>query len=806
MGASIQDIRYAVRLLMKRPGFTLIAVLALALGVGANSAIFSVVNAVLLKPLPYTDADRLVWFWEVQPKLERAPFSPADFLDYQSQNNSFEEVTAFRPIGFSLTSMDQPERLNGAIVSVNFFSTLRAEPIKGRVFLPEEGKAGAARVAVVSYGFWQTRFGGDPELLGKTLTLNSESVTIIGIMPPDFKFQRRAEVWVNPRQVVPEPFSTFTDDVVSMRGTHYLWVIGRLKKDVPLAQAQGDIDTVVAGLQQQHDSNHSVHLISLQEQSAGDLKPALIVLMAAVGLVLLIACANVANLMLARATARTREIAIRTALGASRARLVRQLLTESLLLALMGGAAGLMLAWWGVGLLISVSPPDTPRLDMIGLDRRVFLFNLAISLATGVVFGLVPALQASKPDLNEALKEGGRSGSDSSRRNRVRSLLVIAEVALSMVVLIGAGLLIKSFVRLLDVQSGFNTANLLTAGVSLPGKKYDDNKKIARFYNELVQRLESLPGVEGVAVANDLPLQGDDTTSYPAIEDQQTGKADDRFLIGRHVINTGYFKAMGIQLMSGREFTATDVDGAPPVVIINQTAAHRMWPDQDPLGKRIRFDNNTGPWLQVVGVVADVKHNGLDAEPSIESYAPFAQDTYPYMAIALRAPNPASYTAAIRREVQAIDKDQPVFDFETMEHIHSESIAPRRLSMVLFALFAGVAVLLAGVGIYGVMSYSVTQRTHEIGVRMALGAKQNDVLRLVVGQGITLALIGVGIGLVAAFGLTRLMTSLLFGVSATDPLTFIAISLLLTGVALGACFVPARRAAKVDPMVALRYE
>jgi putative ABC transport system permease protein len=345
----------------------------------------------------------------------------------------------------------------------------------------------------------------------------------------------------------------------------------------------------------------------------------------------------------------------------------------------------------------------------------------------------------------------------------------------------------------------------MTAGVSLPGKKYDDNKKIIRFYNEMVKRLESLPGVEGVAVANDLPLQGDDTTSYATIEDQQTGKADDHFLIGRHVINTGYFKALGIQFMSGREFTATDVDGTPSVIIINETAARRLWPEEDAIGKRIRFDNK-GPWLQVVGVVADVKHNGLDAEPSIESYAPFAQDPYPYMTIALRAPNPTSYTAAIRREVQAIDKDQPVYDFETMEHILSESVAPRRLSMVLFALFAGVAMLLAGVGIYGVMSYSVTQRTHEIGVRMALGAKQKDVLRLIVGQGITLALVGVGIGLAAAFGLTRLMTTLLFGVSATDPVTFVAISLLLTGVALGACYVPARRATKVDPMVALRYE
>ena len=806
MGTFAQDIRYGVRLLAKRPGFTLIAVLALALGIGANTAIFSIVNSVLLHPLPFKDSDQLVWFYEVQPKLDRAPFSPADFLDLQSQNNSFEEITAMRPTSFNLTGGDQPERIRGAVVSANFFSTLRAQPAKGRAFIPEEGKAGAARVAVVSYSFWQNRRGGDPDLVGKTFTLSDESVTVIGIMPADFSYPRRAEVWVNPRQVVPEPFSTFTDDVVSMRGTHYLWVFGRLKAGVPLAGAQADIDTVVANIQQQHNTNHGVHLITMHEQTIGDTKPVLIVLMVAVGFVLLIACANVANLMLARATARSKEMAIRTALGASRRRVIRQLLTESMLLALAGGGLGLALAWWGVDLLVALSPPDTPRLAEIGLDRQVFLFTLAVSLLTGFIFGLVPALQASKPNLTEALKEGGRGGSDGSHRNRVRGLLVIAEVALSLVVLIGAGLLIKSFVRLLRVEPGFNATNLVVGGISLPGKKYGELPKRIAFFNQLTERLQSVPGVEAVALSNDLPIEGTDTTSYPTIEGRQTGDDNDRFLMGRHVINAGYFKAMGVPLLKGREFTPADKEGTPPVLIINETAASRIWPDEDPVGKRIKFGGNNDPWLEIVGVVGDVKHNGLDAEPSIESYEPYAQDPYPYITVALRAPQRDQIASAIRREVQAIDKDQPVSQIQTMDKTLSESIAPRRLSMVLFTLFAAVAMLLAGVGIYGVMSYAVTQRTHEIGIRMALGAEQRDVLRLVVGQGMVLAFVGIAIGLAGAFFLTRLMASLLFAVSATDPLTFVAVPLVLAGVALGACFVPARRAIKVDPMVALRYE
>ena len=806
MGTLLQDIRYAIRLLLKRPGFTAIAILALALGIGANTAIFSVVNAVLLRPLPFNESDRLVWFWEVQPKLDKAPFSPADFLDYQTQNQSFEEVTAIRNLSFNLTGGDQPERINGALVSANFFSLLRAAPERGRTFLPEDGLAGAARVVIVSHGFWQNRSGGDPNLIGKSLMLSGESATVIGIMPPDFKYPNRAELWVNPRQIVPEPFPTFTDDVVTIRGSHYLSVIGRLKPGVTLRQAQEDIDSVVSNLQRQYNSNHSVHLITMHERTIGDVRAVLLLLLGAVGLVLLIACANVANLMLARATARTKEMAIRTALGASRRRVIRQLLTESLLLASMGGATGLLLGSLGVDLIVAVSPPDTPRLAEIGMDAQVFGYTLAISLLTGILFGLAPALQASKPDLNEALKEGGRSGSDGSRLSRVRGVLVVAEVALSLLVLIGAGLLIKSFARLQDVKPGFDPSNLLTFSISLYDKKYGESANRIQFSDQLIARLKSLPGVEGVALANDFPIWGVDMTSYPTIEGRDSANADDRFLTGRHTVNADYFKAMGIPLLKGRDFTSADREGAAAVTIINETAARRIWPDEDAIGKRFKFGGEKSPWLEVIGVIADVKHNGLDGEPSLETYVTFPQLPVPYMNVAVRASDPTSLAAAVRREVQAIDKDQPIYDVSTMGKILSESVAPRRLSMVLFSLFAAVALMLAAVGIYGVMSYSVTQRTREIGIRMALGANHTNVVQMIVRQGMTLTLVGIGIGLAAAFGLSRLMSSLLYGVSVTDPLTFVAISLLLAAVALLANYVPARRATKVDPMVALRYE
>ncbi|MDQ3254316.1 MAG: ABC transporter permease [Acidobacteriota bacterium] len=803
-----QDLRYGVRMLLKKPSFTLVAVSTLALGIGANTAIFSVVNAVLLRPLPFKDADRIAWIWETQPQLDRAPFTPADFLDYQAQNRSFEQVAAFTSRNLTLTGGEQPERLIGAMVSHNFFAALGAEALSGRAFLPEDGQPDAMRVAVISYGLWQRRFGANPQLIGKSLTFTGVDFTVVGIMPPDFKYPSDAEVWLNPRRVVPELGVGSMEDVRTMRGTHYLNVIARLKPGVTIAQAESDMKDVARRLGQEHKSTHGVRVVSLHERVVGNLRPALLVLLGAVSLVLLIACANVANLLLGRAASRQKEIAVRTALGASRARVIRQLLTESLLLGLLGGGLGLLLAHWGVDLLVALSPADTPRLKEIGIDSQVVIFTLAASLLIGLIFGLAPALQASKLNLNEALKAGGRSATADVRHNRVRSLLVVCEVALSLVVLVGAGLLIKSFLRLQEVEPGFDASNLLTAQISLAVAKYDSTAKQAAFFGRMIEHLEALPGVQAVAVANDLPIAGRDQTSNPRIEGRASVPGEEP-LVGVHMVNHSYFQAMGIQLLKGRLFSAADVDGSQPVAIINETMARRLFPNDDALGKQMRFSDLSSKerWKEIVGVVGNVKHNGLDAEPYMETYTPYLQNQISSMMIAVRSTSdPANLTAAVRSAILEIDKDQPISSVKMMDQVLSDSIAPRRSSMSLFGFFAAVALALATVGIYGVMSYSVTERTHEIGIRMALGAQRMDVLRFVIGQGMLLTLIGVAVGLVATFALTRVMSSLLYGVSATDPVIFIGVALLLATVALLACYIPARRATKVDPMVALRYE
>jgi putative ABC transport system permease protein len=803
-----QDLRYGARMMLKNRGFTAVAVITLALGIGANTAIFSVVNAVLLRPLPYKDSNQLVWFWENLPDFPHANLSPADFLDYQAQTRAFDDIAAYRPMDFTLTGDGQPEQIRGLIVSANYFSVLGIEPEAGRAFQPEEGRSGTARVAVLSHSFWQRRFGGDRNLIGKALTLSGQSVTVVGIAPPDLKIER-AELWLNPRNVVPDMLLTVASDPATLRGSHYLHAIGRLKPGVTLPQAQEEISAVAARLEEQFpatNSGHTVELVSLLDQTVGKIRPALLVLLGAVGLVLLIACANVANLMLARATARHKEIALRTALGASRVRVVRQLLTESVALAAIGGACGWLLAVWGVDLLVAMSPENIPRLHEIGVDRQVLAFTLIISLLTGIIFGLAPALTASSPDLNEALKEGGRSATPGASRGRMRGALVVAEVALALVVLIGAGLLVKSFVRLRSVDPGFQPANLLTAWLFLTDAKYAKQELRIAFLKELTARLEALPGVIAVGIGDDLPISGTDSSMDLTVEGREPAPGE-RLLAGVHVVNPRYLEAMGIPLLEGRSFTDRDTIEAPEVIVVNETTARRLWPGQQAVGKRIKLGRPDGEWAEVVGVVRDVKHNGLNAEPTIDAYASHLHDPWPWMSISLRSKlDPGSLEAAVRREVQALDPNQAVANFKTMDQIMSDSVGERRLSLVLFGLFSVVALLLAGVGIYGVMAYGVTQRTHEIGIRMALGAQTGDVLKLVVRQGMTLALVGVTVGLAAAYGLTQLMTSLLFGVSATDSLTFVVIALVLAGVALVACYLPARRAARIDPMVALRYE
>jgi putative ABC transport system permease protein len=802
------DLRYGVRMMFKNRGFTAVAIVTLALGIGANTAIFSVVNAVLLRPLPYEDSNRLVWFWENQPDFRHGNLSPADFLDYQAQSSAFEQIAAYRQMDFTLTGDRQPEQIRGLIVSANYFSLLGIEPELGRALQPEDGRAGAARVAVISHGFWQRRFAGDPGLIGKALTLSGQTVTIVGVSPPGLKTDR-TELWLNPRNVVPDMLLNIARDPATLRAAHYLHAIGRLKPGVTLAQAQEEMNAVSARLQEQYpasNAGHSVELVSLLDKTVGKIRPALLVLLGAVGLVLLIACANVANLMLARATARHKEMALRAALGATRWRVIRQLLTESLALATMGGACGWLLAVWGVDLLVAISPESIPRLNEIGVDRQVLGFTLLTSLATGIIFGLAPALMASRTDLNEALKEGGRSAKAGASRGRMRGALVVSEVALALLVAVGAGLLVKSFVRLRAVDPGFQPANLLTMRLFLTDAKYGTSGPRLAFLKELTARLEALTGVQGVGISDDLPIEGTDSTMGLIVEGREPAPGE-RLMTGVHVVNPRYFKAMGIPLLKGRAFTELDTVEAPTVLVVNETLSRRLWAGDEAVGKRVKLGDPSGGWAQIVGVVRDVKHNGLSAEPTMDAYASHLQVPWPWMTIALRSNlDPTSLEAAVRGEVQAIDPDKAIASVKTMDRLIEESVGERRLSMVLFGLFAVVALLLAAVGIYGVMAYGVTQRTHEIGIRMALGARPASVVQLLVGSGMTLALTGVALGVGAAYVVTRLMASLLFEVSTTDPETFVVTALVLASVALLACYIPARRATKVDPMVALRHE
>ncbi len=801
METLFQDIRYGVRTLIKKPGFTAIAVIALALGIGANSAIFSVVNAVLLRPLPFDQPEQLVLVWEKRPALGRVrnPASPPDFVDWRAQNQVFEDMAAFVGRGFNLTGGDEAERIDGTAVSPSMFQILRTQPRIGRAFQDDEDKPGKDSVVILSNGVWQRRFGANPDIVGKTVKLNDQSYTVIGVMPADFIFPNsRTEVWV--------PL-TLSQEELNNRGGHSLNVVARLKAGVTLEQAQENMNTIASSLEQQYQVNtgHGVNVFQLHEEVVANARPALFVLLGAVALVLLIACANIANLLLARGSNRQKEIAIRTALGARRGRIVRQLLTESVLLALAGGLIGTLLALQGLSLLLAIGADSIPRVKEIKLDTTVLAFTLVVSFVTGLIFGIIPALQTSKPNLNESLKEGGRSASASFSRNRVRSLFVIAEVAICLVLLISAGLMIKSFTRLTSVGTGFNSENVLAVNVALAGSKYKEDQQVTSFYQQTLERISALPGVKSAATVAALPLFGGFGSRYFGIEGRPPQPPGQGYNANTNVSSPGYFQTMNIPLIAGRDFDERDVMKAPEVTIINQEMARRYWPDEDPIGKRLAVGN--GPWRTVVGIVGDVKQSALDVETKPEMFWPYYQMGLQFATIVVRTTSePEAMTAAVRSEIQAIDKDLPVYKIKTMDQIVSESVSSGRLNMLLLGTFGGLALVLAAVGLYGVMSYSVTQRTREIGIRMALGANSRDVMKLVVGQGVILTLIGVAVGLGAAVGLTRLMSSLLYGVSATDSVTFIAISVLLTGVASLASYIPARRAMKVDPMIALRYE
>ncbi|HKQ52489.1 MAG TPA: ABC transporter permease [Pyrinomonadaceae bacterium] len=807
MGTLAQDLRYAVRMLIKRPGFTAVAVLTLALGIGANSAIFSVVNAVLLRPLPFAEPDRLVYAegGDLRDGSKAGSISPPDFLDYREQNHVFERLAAFMPMSFTVTGDGSAsERVSAALVSHGFFETLGTMPLPGgRTFLAEEELDGRNTVAILSYGLWQRRYAGDPKIVGKTIAVNGETATIVGVMPQGFEYPREAQLWY------PIPFK---GPETSTRRFHFLRGVGLLKPGVTLAQAQADINSIARQLERQYpesNTNFSMGLTLLTEWTVGEMRPTLLILLAAVGFVLLIACANVANLSLARGASRAREVAIRSALGASRGRVVRQLLTESVVTALVGGALGLLLAMWGVDLLVSLSPENLPRVKEVTTDWRVLGFTLVVSVLTGVMFGLFPALATSKTNLTETLKEGGR-GAAGAGRQRLRGLLVVAEVALSLVLLVGAGLLVKSFLRLSSVDVGFVPTNVLSMQLSLPPTNYSDPRRRANFYDQLAGRLESLPGVQAAGTVSELPLSGQENDTFFNIEGKPAAAfgstENDANIRG---ISPAYFHALGVPLVKGRFFEQRDNMDSPKVVIVNDSFVKRYLPGEEALGKHLIIDYGPEPFkAEIVGVVGGIRHSSLaQAEPSAEMYVSVLQaPSFRTNLVVRAAGDPVQLTAAIRSEVQALDKDLPIYNVKTMEQHISASAAQPRFRTLLLGIFACVALVLAGIGIYGVISYSVTQRTHEIGLRVALGAQRGDVLRLVVWQGMRMALVGICLGVAGAFVVTRVMSSFLFGVSATDSLTFVGVSLLLAVVSFLACYLPARRATKVDPMVALRYE
>lgn len=811
-----QDLAYGLRTLVKNPGFTIVAVLALALGTGANTAIFSVVNGVLLRPLPFREPERLVMVWinNTKGNQPQAAFSVPDFLDYRESNGVLEQIASLSFDDFNLTDGDQPERVQGTMVSANFFSVLGVAAQTGRVFLSAEDQAGADRVVVISNGLWRRRFGGDPALVGQTIQLNGASFTVVGVTPPEFQSPEKGdELWVpmsfdaTDRLRMP---SISTPEGFKKRSFRFLKSIARLKPGVALDQAQAEMSTIAGRLEQQYpDSNTGmgINLVPLHRQVVGDIRPALLLLLAAVGLVLLIACANVANLLLARAAARQKEIAIRVAVGAGRARLIRQLLTESVLLALLGGALGTGLAWLGLRLLVGINPANIPRLDAIRIDGRVLGFTLLVSLLTGLVFGLVPALQASRPDLNEALKEGARGSTGSIGRRRVRSVLVVTEVALTQMLLIGAGLMIKSFYTLLQVNPGFNAESVLTMQVTLPPVKYAEDSQIMAFYEQALKRIEALPGVQAAGAATSLPLTANSLARRFTIDGRSPASPNERLSANYGAISPEYFRAMGIRLISGRAFTDQDRDKSQQVIIINESMRRRFWPNEDPIGKHISLTAEAGVSRAIVGVVSDVKNSSLDSESGLEVYEPYLQFPWSFMAIVVRtAADPLRLAPAVRDEILAVDKAQPVYDVKTMAQIVGDSVSQPRLYMLLLGIFAGIALVLAAVGIYGVMNYSVNQRKHEIGIRMAIGAQRSDIMKMIVGQGMLLATIGVAIGVAAAFLLGRVVEMLLFGVSGRDLSTFIALPFVLVLVALLASYVPARRATRVDPMNALRAE
>ncbi len=809
MQTLIQVLRYALRMLRKHPGFTLIAVLTLALGIGANTAIFSLLDGVLLRPLPYQEPERLALIWEDATKIgfPRDTPAPANYADWKAQNQTFEDMAALDFRGFNLTGDGEPEKLNAFGVTSNFFPLLGVKPALGRNFLPAEDQPGANKVAIISHRLWQNRFGGDREILNREILLNDEKVRVVGVMPPGFQFyQNYISLWVP---------SAFTSSELANRGNHFLTVVGRLKPGVTIAQADADIKSIMQRIAQAYPNDAqglgSV-VVSLREELTGNVQQSLMILLAAVGFVLLIACANIASLMLARAATRTREIAVRSALGAGRGRIVRQLLTESLLLAIFGGVLGMLLALWSFEFLRQLIPPAMTGQTALQLDARVLLFTLVASVVSGVLFGLAPALQASRLDLNEALKEGGgRSGTGSGQR-RLRNVLVMGEVALSLMLLIGSGLLIQTLYNLHGQYSPLQPEKVLTMRTVLPEYKYEEHARRVAFYDQVIERVQAIPGVVSAGYTTSVPLEWKGGSNGLSIEGRQA-EPGLGFNANHRQVTNDYLQTMHIALRQGRYFDGRDQEQSEPVTIINEAMARQYWPNENAMGRRVKIgsaDSNR-PWLTVVGIVADVRQMGMTEPVKPEMYMPQRQIKSHFFFsprdLTIRTSvEPMSLADAVRTAIHAVDPNQPVTNIRTMEEVLGEESAQSRVAMILMSTFAALALLLAAIGLYGVLSYFVTQHTSEIGLRMALGAQAGDVLRLVLRQGLTLVFSGVALGLFGAFALTRLMKSLVFGVATADPLTFALVPLVFCAVALVACWVSARRATKVDPMVALRSE
>ena len=811
-----QDLSYGFRTLFKNPGFTAVAVLSLAIGIGANIAIFSVINALLLRPLPYQDADRLAILWQRSPGLNVAQdwFSPGQCLDVKAENQVFEQVAVTIGASFNLTGQGGPEHVDGARVTSSLFPLLGAKAALGRVLLPEEDSPGKPATVILSHGFWRRRFGGDPQVIGKTLVLSGSSFEIVGVMQPGFSLTKEVMLTVNAIEradvLLPLPMS---EGARTNRGNEDFNIFAKLKPGVSLAQAQADMDVIAGRMKQRYPENYPAHgrltisVVPLLKQVVGEIDLALYVLLATVGFVLLIACANVANLLLARATVRQKEIAIRAAVGASRARIARQLLTESALLALTGGMLGMVIALGAFEALRAFGPENIPRLNEIDVDGRVVAFTFFISMLTGIVFGLALALRASRVDLNKTLKEGGRGADRGHGRHMTRKLLVVFEVALSLIVLICAGLLIRSYRRVVNAHPGFDSRNVHAMRLSLPGARYSTPESIVGFFRQVGERLERTPGVESVGTSYSLPMSAVAFAWEPiTIDGYVPPTAQDTIISNVRIINPGYFDVMRIPLKLGRYFTGQDIKGTQETVIVNEALAERFWPNEYPIGKRLQR-GESGPWRTVVGVISDTKEYSAEKEPPIAVYYPAEQVIARNMYLVIRTTSdPVPMTAAIVKEIQAVDPEMPVYDVGSMDQRLYGSLARQRFSMFLLGVFALIALILAAIGVYGVMAYSVSQRTHEIGVRIALGARPDAILRLVIRQALILAAMGIAIGLVGAFALTRVMSSLLFGVSATDLLTFVITSLLLGSIALMASYIPARRAAKVDPIAALQHE